>query len=226
MGLRAIREQGGVTLVQDPATAKFDGMPRSAVDAGLADIVASAEELPERIINCRKHTQMLSRKDSTPEDGMQGSLEKTMILLRAHTGHDFSLYKRNTLYRRIERRMGIHQIPKIATYVRYLQENSQELDLLFKELLIGVTSFFRDPRCGISCETRSFQRYSLVVAQGAPCEPGSPDVPPARSVFPGHRLQGGNGKGRCGELHPANIRHGSGWGRHRPGAPGSISCHH
>ena len=72
-------------------------------------------------------------------------MEKAVILLRAHTGHDFSLYKRNTLYRRIERRMGIHQIDKIAAYVRYLQENSQELDLLFKELLIGVTSFFRDP---------------------------------------------------------------------------------
>src|SRR6185295_1603060 len=63
---------------------------------------------------------------------------------RTHTGHDFSLYKKNTFYRRIERRMGIHQIDKIAAYIRYLQENSQELDLLFKELLIGVTSFFRD----------------------------------------------------------------------------------
>ena len=72
-------------------------------------------------------------------------LEKVVILLRTHTGHDFSLYKSNTFYRRIERRMGIHQISKIADYVRYLQENSQEIDLLFKELLIGVTNFFRDP---------------------------------------------------------------------------------
>jgi two-component system CheB/CheR fusion protein len=79
------------------------------------------------------------------EDKTQSALEKTIILLRTHTGHDFSLYKKNTFYRRIERRMGIHQISKIASYVRYLQENSQELDLLFKELLIGVTSFFRDP---------------------------------------------------------------------------------
>ena len=78
------------------------------------------------------------------EDKTQSALEKAIILLRAHTGHDFSLYKKNTFYRRIERRMGIHQIDKIAAYVRYLQENSQELDLLFKELLIGVTSFFRD----------------------------------------------------------------------------------
>ena len=68
-----------------------------------------------------------------------------MILLRAQTGHDFSLYKKNTVYRRIERRMGIHQIDKLSTYVRFLQENPQELELLFKELLIGVTSFFRDP---------------------------------------------------------------------------------
>ena len=65
--------------------------------------------------------------------------------MRTHTGHDFSLYKKNTLYRRIERRMSLHQIDRIAHYVRYLQENSQERDLLFKELLIGVTSFFRDP---------------------------------------------------------------------------------
>ena len=79
------------------------------------------------------------------EDKTQSALEKVVILLRTHTGNDFSLYKRNTLYRRIERRMGIHQIAKMATYVRYLQENSQELDLLFKELLIGVTNFFRDP---------------------------------------------------------------------------------
>src|SRR5208282_6360911 len=79
------------------------------------------------------------------EDKTQSALEKAVVLLRAHTGHDFSLYKRNTLYRRIERRMGIHQIHKMAAYIRYLQENSQELDLLFKELLIGVTNFFRDP---------------------------------------------------------------------------------
>src|SRR6185503_4700772 len=78
------------------------------------------------------------------EEKTQSALDKAIILLRTHTGHDFSLYKKNTFYRRIERRMGIHQIDKIAGYVRYLQENSQELDLLFKELLIGVTSFFRD----------------------------------------------------------------------------------
>jgi len=145
LGLRAIKEKAGVVLVQDPTTAKFDGMPGSAVDAGLADIVAPVEELPGKILAYLQRTPLLARTEVLLEDKSQNALEKAVILLRAHTGHDFSLYKRNTLYRRIERRMGIHQISKMVAYVRYLQENTQELDLLFKELLIGVTTFFRDP---------------------------------------------------------------------------------
>ena len=145
LGLRAIKEKAGVVLVQDPATAKFDGMPRSAVDAGLADIVAPVEELPGKILAYLQRTPLIAQTEVALEDKSQSALEKAVILLRAHTGHDFSLYKKNTLYRRIERRMGLHQITKMAAYVRYLQENSQELDLLFKELLIGVTNFFRDP---------------------------------------------------------------------------------
>ena len=145
LGLRAIKEKAGVVLVQEPATAKFDGMPRSAVDAGLADIVAPVDELPGKILAYLQRTPLIARPEVALGDKTQNALEKAVILLRAHTGHDFSLYKKNTLYRRIERRMGIHQIIKMASYVRYLQENSQELDLLFKELLIGVTNFFRDP---------------------------------------------------------------------------------
>ena len=144
LGLRAIKEKAGVVLVQDPATAKFDSMPRSAIDAGLADIVAPAEELPGKILTYLQRTPLLARTEVVLEDKAQSALEKVVILLRTHTGNDFSFYKRNTLYRRIERRMGIHQITKMAAYVRYLQENSQELDILFKELLIGVTNFFRD----------------------------------------------------------------------------------
>jgi two-component system CheB/CheR fusion protein len=145
LGLRAIKEKGGVVLVQDPATAKFDGMPRSAIDSGLADIVAPVDDLPARIFAYLQRTPLLQTFEPTLEDQTQSALEKVIILLRTQTGHDFSLYKKNTFYRRIERRMGIHQIDKIVDYVRYVQENSQELDLLFKELLIGVTSFFRDP---------------------------------------------------------------------------------
>jgi chemotaxis methyl-accepting protein methylase len=145
LGLRAIKEKAGVVLVQEPTTAKFDSMPRSAIDAGLADIVAPVGELPGKILAYLQRTPLIARTETVMEDKTQSAIEKVIVLLRAHTGNDFTLYKRNTLCRRIERRMGIHQITKMAGYVRYLQENSQELDLLFKELLIGVTNFFRDP---------------------------------------------------------------------------------
>jgi chemotaxis methyl-accepting protein methylase len=145
MGLRAIKEKAGVVLVQEPASAKFDSMPRSAIDAGLVDIIAPAGDLPGKIIGYLRHSMIITKTELPLEEKDQSALEKVLILLRAKTGHDFSMYKKNTVYRRIERRMGIHQIDRIASYVRYLQENSQELELLFKELLIGVTSFFRDP---------------------------------------------------------------------------------
>lgn len=144
LGLRAIKERGGLALVQDPASAKFDSMPRSAIDAGLADLVAPAEELPARLIDWLG--QAPGNKTKFPlEEKDQGAVGKVVILLRTKTGHDFSMYKRNTIYRRLERRMGLHQIDRIDRYVRYLQDNPQEVELLFKELLIGVTSFFRDP---------------------------------------------------------------------------------
>ena len=145
MGLQAIKEKGGLTLAQEPSSAKFDSMPKSAINAGLADFVAPADELPGKIIDYYRHAIFITKSETPSEDKDQSSLEKILILLRSVTGQDFSLYKKNTVYRRIERRMGIHQINKIASYVRYLQENPQEVELLFKELMIGVTSFFRDP---------------------------------------------------------------------------------
>ncbi|NPU86580.1 MAG: PAS domain-containing protein [Syntrophaceae bacterium] len=145
LGLRAMKEKAGGVFVQDPASAKFDGMPSSAIEAGLADIVAPVAELPGRIIAYLKHAPFISRTDRPLEEKAQSALEKVFILLRTQTGHDFSLYKKSTVYRRIERRMGLHQIDRITTYVRFLRENPHETELLFKELLIGVTSFFRDP---------------------------------------------------------------------------------
>ena len=144
LGLRAVKEKAGVAFVQDPTSAKFDSMPRSAIEAGLADVVAPAEKLPGKIIAFLHHVPLITKPGLALEDKTASALEKVFILLRSQTGHDFSLYKKNTVYRRIERRMGVHQIDKIANYVRFLQSNPHELELLFKELLIGVTSFFRD----------------------------------------------------------------------------------
>jgi len=144
LGLKAIKEKNGIALVQDPLTAKFDGMPRSAVSAVNVDIQAAANELPAKLISFLKINPVAGRSKIEIDDKNRSNLEKIIVLLRMQTGHDFSLYKKNTLFRRIERRMNVHQIEKIAGYVRFLQENPNELDILFKELLIGVTNFFRD----------------------------------------------------------------------------------
>jgi two-component system CheB/CheR fusion protein len=142
LGLKSIKESNGMVLVQDPASSKYDSMPRAAIESVVVDIIAPPNELPSKLIKLLDHP--LHEASIKESENDSSSLEKIVILLRTQTGHDFSLYKKNTLYRRIERRMGIHQLSKIPAYVRYLQENSSEIDILFKELLIGVTSFFRD----------------------------------------------------------------------------------
>lgn len=143
MGLKAIKEKNGVVLVQDPASAKFDAMPRSAIESVIVDIMAPAGELPAKLMAYLKFIPAV-KTDPDIENKNQSNLEKIIILLREQTGHDFSLYKKTTVFRRIERRKGIHQIDKISNYVRFLQKNPNEVKILFKELLIGVTSFFRD----------------------------------------------------------------------------------
>lgn len=143
LGLRAIKEKGGLTLAQDPADAKSASMPRSAIDAGFADIVAPAVALPAQILAYLSQPLHLAAGEEVTPAAIS-ALDKIVILLRDRCGADFSEYKTSTLYRRIERRTALHQLPGIAAYVRYLRENPQELDLLFKELLIGVTNFFRD----------------------------------------------------------------------------------
>jgi two-component system CheB/CheR fusion protein len=145
LGLAAIKEKGGAVFVQAPASAKFDSMPRSAIDAGLADVVAPVEELGGKIAAYLAHAPRITSPDLVLASKTESAIEKICVLLRSQTGHDFSQYKRSTVYRRIERRMGLHQIDGIAGYLRYMQESPQETTLLFKELLIGVTNFFRDP---------------------------------------------------------------------------------
>ena len=145
LGLTAIKERSGWSLVQAPSTAKFDGMPRSAIDARLADVIASPEELPAKLAFLARHqVRDLANIDSSGR--VSGSeMARIIQLLRSETGHDFSLYRKSTLYRRIERRMGIHRFSRIGDYAQFLGANPQETQLLFKELLIGITSFFRDP---------------------------------------------------------------------------------
>ena len=145
LGLRAILGAGGVTLVQEPGTAKYDGMPSSAIKAGYATHVLQVEKMPAALIaGVRKHVvhpdAHLSSTQVPP-----GGMNRLLSLLRTATGHDFSLYKKSTIGRRIERRMAQHELTDVEVYSRYLKEHPAEAQALVKELLINVTSFFRDP---------------------------------------------------------------------------------
>lgn len=150
LGLRAIRQAGGAAFAQTPSSAQFDSMPRSAIDADVVDAVAPADELPAKVIAFVKRIRLVGDVQAQIEAEFQrsaaGFLDKILVLLRTHTGHDFSSYKKNTIMRRVERRMGLHQLSRIDDYLRYVRENPKEVELLLGELLIGVTSFFRDPQ--------------------------------------------------------------------------------
>ena len=142
LGLRAILGAGGVTLVQDPATAKYDGMPSSAIQAGYATHVLPVDKMPEALLaGARTFTV---RTEIPNEPKAASGMNRILMQLRTSTGHDFSLYKKSTIGRRIERRMSQHNIEDTDVYARYLKENPAEVHTLFKELLINVTNFFRD----------------------------------------------------------------------------------
>ena len=146
LGLKAIKGEAGMVMVQDEDSAKYSGMPHSAVATGLADYVLPPNKMPAQLIKYTKHATHRTAPQVTSLEGTaSNALSKIFVVLRARTGHDFSLYKKNTICRRIERRMHVHQIDDLSDYVRYVQESEREVDVLFKELLIGVTSFFRDP---------------------------------------------------------------------------------
>ena len=145
LGLKAIKGELGMVMVQDVESAKYDGMPRSAISTGLVDYVLPPEKMPEQLIKYTRHAFLkVASTIALPEGRTPNALQKIYIILRTQTGHDFSLYKKNTICRRIKRRMNVHQIDDIADYVRYLQDSEREVGILFKELLIGVTHFFRD----------------------------------------------------------------------------------
>ncbi len=146
VGLRALKEHHGMVMVQDEESSKYDGMPRSAAATGLADFVLPPDKMPEALISYvgRQNQNATLLVDAEPQIA-QVTFQKICVILRDRTDHDFSRYKKNTIIRRIERRMNIHQVEDISEYVRFLQESERETRILFKELLIGVTNFFRDP---------------------------------------------------------------------------------
>ena len=146
LGVRAIKGQGGMVMAQLPDSCEFDGMPRSAVATGLVDYELPPAEMPTQLMAYVAHAfAHPSRFVNSSAPLNINALKNIFVLLRVQTSHDFSLYKPSTICRRIERRMAVHQINAIDSYVKYLQQTPAEIEALFRDLLIGVTNFFRDP---------------------------------------------------------------------------------
>lgn len=150
-GLQAIKDAGGIVLAQAPETTEYNGMPRSAIATDLVDYILPPEMMVQRLITLASNIDSVENSLVASSKNM---LDKIFVLLRAKSGHDFSQYKPNTLYRRIERRMAIRQIESIAEYVKFLQQIPEELEELFHDLLIGVTSFFRDPEAFLALKEK------------------------------------------------------------------------
>ena len=145
-GLKAIKENGGLAIAQDSETASYDDMPRSAVLTGLVDYVLPVEEIPAKLVEYARHRDGLrvNRGEKSFFAETSEHLEQICSVLRRRLGHDFSGYKKNTLIRRIQRRIQITQMNSVSAYVEYLKSDEEEAELLFKDLLIGVTHFFRN----------------------------------------------------------------------------------
>jgi two-component system CheB/CheR fusion protein len=158
-GVRAIKGEGGMVMVQSPESTEFDGMPRSAIATGLVDWELPPAEMAAQLIAYTTHafgrTPGLA---ANPAPKIESALKKIFIVLRAQTGHDFSQYKPSAIQRRILRRMSMHQIEALDGYVKYLQQTPPEVDALFRDLLIGVTAFFRDPEAFAALEEQIIPR--------------------------------------------------------------------
>jgi len=168
LGVRAVKGEGGMVMVQDPATTEYDGMPRSVIGTGLADYQLAPAEMPAQLI---AYADRAFGKTPLPEAGLvsraDNLIRKIFVLLRAQTGHDFSQYKPSTIHRRIERRMAVQQIEAVDGYVKYLQQTPSEVEALFRDLLIGVTSFFRDKEAFNTLEETAIPRLFADKAPGS-----------------------------------------------------------
>lgn len=144
-GVKAVKEAGGIVVVQEEASAKYPGMPQSAIATGVADLVLPTPKIPEKILEIAHRSILLSkRKEAAPAKQITEQLKSIFRIVNSRIGYDFSSYKISTLMRRIERRMTVNDISDIAGYIKFLIEKPEESRALFKEFLIGVTSFFRD----------------------------------------------------------------------------------
>ncbi len=169
LGVRSIKGEGGMVMVQNPESTDFDGMLRSAIGTGLVDYVLPPAEMAAQLIAYVSHAfGRAPCPAAPPPPRAENTIKKILVLMRAQTGHDFSQYKQNTIVRRVERRMAVNQIDDLDGYLRFVQQNPQEIDGLFRDLLIGVTNFFRDPEAFEALEVKVIPRLFEGKPPGAP----------------------------------------------------------
>ena len=146
LGMKTLKAEGGLTIAQEPGTAEYADMPRNAIATKEVDFILPPEEMGELILKYIHHKGLEGYKRGESDYVIpMGGLQKLYYLLRSKTGHDFSLYKQNTLLRRIERRMKVCLVRNMDEYITYLEAHPGEIEALFQEMLINVTHFFRDP---------------------------------------------------------------------------------
>jgi two-component system CheB/CheR fusion protein len=176
-GLRAIKSVGGITVAQEPASAKYDSMPNSAITAGVVDLVLQPEDIARELMRISRNPA-LAPAPLLPADAALAAgaddLNTIFFLLRRATRIDFSGYKPATVMRRIKRRMVLHQIESLARYVRYLQTNAAEIDTLYQDLLIDVTQFFRDPPVFEALKAIVFPHLAQTIAPETPLRVWTP----------------------------------------------------
>lgn len=166
LGLKAIKAAGGITFAQSEDSAEYNGMPHSAIKAGYVDFVMTPEDIARKLAHIAHHPYLRQTRtdiESTVLD-KNNEINKIFVLLRAHTGVDFTYYKLNTIQRRINRRMLLQQIEKIDDYIKFLQSQQNELDILFQDILINVTSFFRDAD---ALESLKVEVFPLIAEQAS-----------------------------------------------------------
>ena len=145
-GLKAIKDHGGITIAQELNSASYDAMPQSAIDADVVDFILAPENIPNQLLQLNE--KFLSKDADPPgskEQSQEEGYKKILSLLRIRRGVDFTYYKQTTVRRRISRRIALSMQENISEYLNYIKENKQELDILYQDLLIPVTGFFRDP---------------------------------------------------------------------------------
>ena len=146
IGLKAVKGAGGLAMVQQQDQAAYAGMPTSAIGTGLVDLVLPVEKMGPELLNYLHHPYIAAKGKPAPDNTADAIVKKILFLIRTATGNDFSGYKPNTIHRRIERRMALQQIGRLEDYLHFCQRTPAEIHTLFKDLLIGVTSFFREPK--------------------------------------------------------------------------------